>query len=134
MPTKQGAIQPAQAKRAYAASLRRLRDEQLACRDMRHAWEVDQDFHVVPSQSAGRRKVLALRRIWSCSRNCGVTKVQNFDVINDVLHFVSSYLKYPRDYQIPGIPRGVRPSIIVQQEAYRRAMERVAGMSSAEAQ
>lgn len=112
------------------AGIKGLNDTQLECRDMRHAWKVEEPYHVEPSQHAGRR-IEAVRRVLVCMRGCEVRRVEHYASTRGGLDKISQHYVYPEGYEIPGVPRGVKPSIIIQQESYRRFMEAVAGKANA---
>jgi len=118
------------AVRDLANGLARLPDNWVMCRDMRHAWSVEHDFWVEPSQSVGRRTE-SIRRELVCMR-CGTFRVEHYLSGRYGLDKVSQSYVYPTDYQIPGVPRGVKPSSVVQQEQFRRAMEKVAKAAAGE--
>jgi hypothetical protein len=111
--------------------LRRLEDNQLACRDMRHAWAVEEDYHAEPQQTAGR-KVVAIKRVLVCMRGCETRRVEHYVAARYGLDKISQHYTYLNNYTIPGVPRGVKPSVVIQQESYRRAMERIAGTTPRE--
>jgi hypothetical protein len=112
-----------------ANGLKQLSDNYLMCRDVRHAWAVDKDFHVEPMATVGRRHVTAVRRELLCMR-CPARRIEHYVSGKYGLDKVGQYYVYPSDYQIPGVPRGVKPQSIIQQEAYRRSLERAAGVAA----
>lgn len=114
----------AKAAKTLATGLTKLPDNWMACRDMRHAWSVEEEFHVEPSQVIGR-KIQSIRRILVCMR-CETRRIENYVAGRYGLDKVGQHYVYPNDYQIPGVPRGVKPQSIIQQEQYRRAMAKVA--------
>lgn len=113
-----------------AEGLKKLPEQYVECRGMLHAWEVLNDFRMTGQH--GQRGPRFLRRDLQCMRGCGVVRHDTFllrfhrgePLISEKLH--SSYT-YPDDYQIPGIPRGVKRHTIVYQEQFRRAMEHAGG-------
>lgn len=107
------------------AGLKELPDEFFVCRDIRHKWDITQDYHEVPYSHAGR-KLQALRRVLTCGR-CGGTRVQHFLNGRYGLTKLSDVASRPPGYSIHGVPRGVKHTSIIQQESYRRAMERATG-------
>lgn len=108
------------------ARITALSDSFLDCRDpgLRHAWMRQDDFHVIQMSTVGK-KIAALGRNEVCGR-CNTVKRERFIVTKGGIEKVGQSYDYPQGYTLPGIPRGVTPSTIVLQEAYRRAMERVA--------
>jgi len=111
--------------------LKRLEDHQLACRDMRHAWAVEQDYYVEPDQVVNK-KLQVIRRVLVCMRGCETRRVERYQLGRYGLDKIAQWYEYLGAYQIPGVPRGVKPSVIVQQESYRRAMERAANAAPGE--
>lgn len=104
-----------------ADALQELPDNWIMCRDMRHAWEVDQDFHVTKAKGG---KATEIKRTLACLR-CGTGRVETYHSTKWGLEKVAQHYTYPDNYQIKGVPRGVKPSFIVQGEQYRRAMEKI---------
>lgn len=131
MPKKElKATSPYQQKKARDLLTRRLQEmpeNWVNCRDMRHAWAVENDFHVVEQkQEKGGRRTMHVGRDLICMR-CPTIRHEVYIVTRyDGLEKVSQSYSYPEGYQIPGVPRGVKPQSIIQQEQYRRAMEKVA--------
>lgn len=108
-----------------ANALMELPDNWVMCRDMRHAWSVLEDFHVHIAQG---QKIQELRRVLHCLR-CQTLRIEIYHVGRYGLDKVRQHYTYPDNYQIKGVPRGVKPQSIVQQEQYRRSMERIANSS-----
>lgn len=112
-------------------SLTRLPDSYLACRDMKHAWEVTNDYHVVDEMKGGR-KVVDIRRVLACARcvdeNTGLPtqRVERYIFTAWGLEKVGQAYIYPSNYQLHGQPRGVKPSSLIYGEQYRRTLEKVA--------
>lgn len=112
-----------------AEGLKKLPEQYIECRGMLHAWEVLNDFRLTSANVPGPR---FLRRDLRCMRGCGVVRHDTFllrfqrgePIISEKLH---SHYSYPDDYQMPGIPRGVKRSTIIWQESFRRAMENAGG-------
>lgn len=115
----------AKARTAFKSAIEKLPDAYLRCRDLKHAWKVDHDFHVEPSVTEGA-KVVLLRRVLKC-RDCATLRVEHFIQGRYGLDKTGTYYVHPEDYHAPGVPRGVRISTIVQQESYRRALEKATG-------
>lgn len=115
------------AAKRLAETLKTLPDHWVVCRDMLHAWAVENDFHVTPMATVGRKSIMHISRELVCMR-CGTVRKEKYHLsARGGLEKVGQSYEYPEGYQIPGVPRGVKPSHIVRQEQYRRAMERVAG-------
>lgn len=108
-------------------SLRRaLRDvpsEYLFCRDLRHAWEVEADYHV--STVATKYEVI---RVLRCSR-CGCLRQDAFQPSRgEGLVRVACRYSYPADYLLTGknVPRGNKPVSVIRAEQYRRVLTSLA--------
>ena len=101
----------------------------LDCRDpgLRHAWTRENDFHVIEQsmERGSTGKFVFLGRTEICAR-CGTVKHERFQVGKKGVEKIGQSYEYPEGYLMPGIPRGVKPSTIIYQEQYRRAMEAVA--------
>ena len=119
-----------EAQKRVAEGLKGLPSNYVQCRGMLHAWEVLNDFRM--TGVATQRGPRFLRRDLTCMRGCGTVRHDTFllrfvagePMISEKLH--ASYT-YPEDYQIPGIPRGVKRHVIVYQEQFRRVMEAAGG-------
>lgn len=118
------------AQKRIAKGLRTLPAQYVQCRGMLHAWKVLNDFRMTGQK--GQKGPRFLRRDLECMRGCGVVRHDTFllrfvggePIISEKLHAAYTY---PDDYQIPGIPRGVKRHVIVYQEQFRRAMEAAGG-------
>lgn len=103
-----------------AEALQELPDNWIMCRDMRHAWTVEQDFHVVKVQ----KKASEIKRVLTCMR-CSTERIETYHATDWGLEKLRQHYSYPDHYQIHGVPRGVKPSFIIQGEQYRRAMAKL---------
>lgn len=103
-----------------AAALTELPENWLMCRDMRHAWTVSEDFHVEKNKGA---TVQTIKRVVSCLR-CETKRVEFYTPNRLGLEKISQHYTYPENYQFKGVPRGIKPSWIIQAEQYRRTMEK----------
>lgn len=117
-------ISQAEAAKTLRNGLRKLPDNFMACRDMKHAWMVEHDFFVEPQAVEGRN-IKSIRRILICGR-CETRRHERYIQGKYGLDKLSQWYENPENYQIPGVPRGVKSSSVIQQESYRRAMEKVA--------
>lgn len=114
------------AAQALRENLRTIPDNRLACRQYRHAWDDHAEFqtHVVKGSRTPH-----LRLEMSCMRGCGVilreiyivTRASGIERVQRVTDYSGA-----KGYLFPGVPRGVKPLTILQQERYRRSMERAA--------
>lgn len=111
-----------------ATALRDVPDNQLTCRGLRHAWAVDEDFHVYHVEQEGRgRQTMHIARKLGCMRGCGCSVLEVYiQTRYGRIERIERITMYPPGYLIAGVPRGVKPQSIVQQEAYRRSMESTA--------
>lgn len=115
------------ARARLADALTMLPEAWVMCRDVRHAWVVEEDFHVIwlTGQSVQEiKRVLVCMRcsskrheIYAPSRAFGLEKIR--------MHY-----EYPENYQITGVPRGNKPQAMVQQEQYRRLMIKVSALQT----
>lgn len=92
----------------------------LACRDLRHQWMVEDDFHV--TSQAKDRNVYVARSV-VCER-CGTVRVERYQLTRDGLELTSRYYNYVEGYQLANMPRGLKPVSLVREEIYRRAQEK----------
>lgn len=107
---------------ALADALEGLPDNFLTCRDMRHAWDLEQDFYV---EAKATVKTGNIRRRLRCLR-CDMKRVERYVQMKWGLEKVGQSYVDPEGYRIHGVPRGVKPSVIIQGEQFRRSMEKVA--------
>lgn len=115
-------------------SVAHLSDKFLQCRDpsTRHKWELLNDYHVVPASTTGR-KTTRIRRTFICERcstkDSPTTKDEFFILVNRngverLERIGNATINYTDGYQIPGVPRGVKPAEIIRAEQYRRAISK----------
>lgn len=106
------------------SSVGNLPDQWVACRDMRHAWDILNDFHVNGDGS----DLPQVRRELVCIR-CSTVRRETYE--NNVygLDRVNTNYLYPDNYQLHGIPREISLQAVIRQDQYRRAMERIAAAS-----
>lgn len=116
----------AKAIKVFKRGIEKLDDNQLACRDMRHAWQVEENYRAIPSQSEGKSRQL-IRRTLACSRDCETRRIETYALTRYGLEKIAQSYSYFDGYQIAGAPRGVKPSVIIQQESFRRAMKAAGG-------
>lgn len=107
-----------------AASLRdQLRKKPthfIQCRDMRHAWSVEVDYHVLNVEEVGE-KHLYIGRTLKCMR-CETLRVEEYVNRREGLEKLGQTYKYPSDYELVAVPRGVKPHWAIHSELFRRAM------------
>jgi len=111
----------AKAAAKLASAIVGISDAWLDCRDMRHAWKVHTDFHV-----AAFKGIQQITRVLVCIR-CETRRKELYSHSGFGLDKTRQVYEYPQGYQIKGVPRGVKPKNIVQEEQYRRALEKLAG-------
>jgi hypothetical protein len=113
------------AEKEINAKARKMPDAYLNCRDMRHAWDILNDFYVLKTIQVGK-VVTHVGRTLQCQR-CPTVRKETYIIRKNGLEKISQFYEYPEDYLFQGVPRGVKPSWIFQQEQYRRAVRRAAG-------
>lgn len=113
------------ASKTYVSALRTLPDKFVACRDMRHAWAVLNNFHKTPDSQEGK-KVMRVHRDLICMRCETVRHEEYLPLKGGLLDKVAQSYYHADGYLIPGVPRGANPQSVVQHEMYRRAMAEVA--------
>lgn len=112
---------------ALASALMELPDNWVICRDMRHAWDIYNDFHVAKNLQG----VNEIRRELICMRCTSLRREIYYNTLYG-LEKAKQYYQYPDRYQMQGVPRGNKPSAIINAEQYRRAMERLADRAAGE--
>lgn len=132
-PLTKDEIAEAQAK--VAEGLKQLPENFLDCRDLKHSWQKQANYrpreqHMEPGTGQVKTRVSPLLyRNLVCTR-CGTGRT---DVIYArTYERLSVSYTYPENYQMPGVPRGVKSSTILRQESVRRAMEEVANAQPGE--
>jgi hypothetical protein len=103
-----------------------------ACRDFRHAWAVENDYHVYKQyQERGRRSMYVARDL-VCMRCTTMRHEVYLATKTRGLERVSTSYSYPAGYQVQGIPAGTTAQNILAQIRYREAMETVAKASKSD--
>lgn len=125
MPKKSKYDEGTKAAKLLTENLQKLPANWVNCRDMMHAWSILNDFHVAGKIS----RTSIIKRELVCMR-CETVRHEEYEMTRWGLNKTYQSYSYPQGYQIPGVPRGVKPKAIVQQEQYRRAMEKVAGAAA----
>lgn len=125
-------VNDAAIRKTLAGALQTLPDEYLICRGQRHRFNLEEDFHVPTSATLVGRQARAagdIERHFRCER-CEVLRIERYQRVPDGLVPMGGalYREYPDGYQLVGlgIPRGVKPSGVVQSEEFRRSMSKVA--------
>jgi len=124
--------------KVYEAAIRKTSDTHFMCRQMKHAWTRKPGANVRVTLPAMRGDLPTITTLYVCMRGCGVVRKDRLTVKQispgnyRVIDKSPPSYEYPDGYQIPGIPRGVRPSIILQQEYVRRANEEIANAMAGE--
>lgn len=120
-------VNDAAIRKTLANALEGLPDAYLICRGQRHRFNLEEDFHVPTSATlVGRRATAAgdIERHFRCER-CEVLRIERYERTRDgiVPSGGALYREYPDGYQLVGlgIPRGVKPSGVVQSEEFRRS-------------
>lgn len=113
----------AQVHSDYKKALTVLPENWIMCRDVRHAWDVLNDFHVTPVEGT---KTLHFGRDLLCDR-CGSQRKELYVMRKGTgLEKVAQDYVYPEGYQMTGLERPESRTLILQMEQYRRAMARSA--------
>lgn len=109
------------------AKLKLVTGEQIECGIYRyHAYIFTGDYRPYnPGEYTGVRNIKRLVKLEQECARCGVIRTDTLD--EKTLERVGTpKYDYPESWIQPGIPKGVKPSTVYRQEAYRRAMEKVA--------
>lgn len=119
-------------RKATNTFLSALRDkplEEVVCRGVKHAWTVYNEPRVIENPET-RRDLPIMRIDLICERGGQAHPIRHETFVvkripgtsNEykVLERLDASYTYPHGYQIPGIPRGVKPSTIIWQEFVRR--------------
>jgi hypothetical protein len=113
-----------QAAENLATALQDIPDIYLDCRQYKHAWTVTEEF--IPFTVKGSR-VTHLRTSLECLRGCGVISYEVYTVTVarglERIRRSTSYANAP-GYQLHGMPRGVKPLQMLQEERFRRHQEK----------
>lgn len=109
-------------KKILREAMTSVPDDFLVCRDLKHAWEVTEDFHEVTDN---RDTHAFIGREVSCIR-CDTVRSERYQLTKDgLVRSGTSYL-YPEGYKLEDLPRGIKPVSIVREELWRRVVERAA--------
>jgi hypothetical protein len=95
-------------------------DPFLICRDLKHAWEVSEDYHEVVDQ---RDTSAFIAREVYCIR-CDTVRSERYQLTKDGLVRSRTSYEYVDGYKLADLPRGVKPVSIVREELWRRVVER----------
>ncbi len=111
-----------------------LDDNFLACRDIRHLWEVTRDFYVYEMAHEASKKTpkgaLIVARDLKCPR-CKTLRREVYVQRTWGIEKIRNTYSYASGYRVHGIPRGVTPSNVIHNIQYRRSMERLANKMKA---
>jgi hypothetical protein len=103
------------------------------CRDVRHAWAVENDYHVYKQyQEAKGSRSMYVARDLVCMRCTTVRHEIYLATKRNGLERVSTSYAYPPGFLIQGIPAGSSAQSILAQIRYREAMEAVAHASKSD--
>lgn len=94
----------------------------ILCRDIRHSWEIGEDFHLHPD--AREPKVTFVARSLKCIR-CGTERVTVYRQGRYRIERERTYYRYAEGYELHNLPTGVRPNQLIEDVQYRRAMKRL---------
>lgn len=106
-------------------ALREIDDGQLHCTIYRfHAYQFTGEYRPYnPGETTGVRNIVPLLKLEQECMRCGVIATDTFDARTMQRVGVRKY-NHPENWMPLGVPKGVKPGVIAQQEAYRRAMQR----------
>ena len=117
-----------QAEQLVAGDLSNLSDKFLFCRDLRHNWHVESNFHDAGFEVEGDGVTQAVERISVC-RNCGTRRTDVSVVVERPnlaprMEKLSTAYKYPKGYLMHRgqIPRDIGVSQLVRYETLRRVL------------
>ena len=113
------------------ALLMDLPDTFLFCRDLRHAWSVDNDFHVYSDVVNAKLTVIARDLI--CMR-CGTGRKEVYVQRSWGLEKIRNAYAYADGYQLKGAPRGVTASKLIHDIQYRKTMANIARLERQKSQ
>lgn len=106
-------------------ALREMDEGQLQCMIYHfHAYAFTGEYR--PYNPGETRGVRNITRLLMLEQECVRCHTIRTDIFNArTMERVSFHYDKPNSWLEPGVPRGVKPSVIAQQEAYRRTMEKV---------
>lgn len=126
--TKLKPIPRSQAEQLVAGDLSQLPDKYLNCRDLRHDWKVESNYHDAGFTVEGAGVTQAVERIILC-KTCGTRRTDVSVVVeraNSVprMEKLSTAYKYPKGYLMKRgqIPRDLGVSQLVRYETLRRVL------------
>lgn len=103
------------------------------CRDMRHAWAIENDYHVYKQyQEAKGSRSMYVARDLVCMRCTTIRHEIYLATKTRGLERVSTSYAYPAGFLMDGIPSGASSQSILAQIRYREAMEAVAHASKSD--
>ena len=108
--------------RAVKNGLKNQPNDFLACRDMRHAWDVSTDYFLAEDDNCIIRELECMR--------CHACRRDSFQIARDrrLVRNGTSYT-YPEGYLMKGVPRGNKSQDLVRGEIYRRMLAQAAEAS-----
>lgn len=127
--TKPKPLPRSQAEQLVAGDLSQLPDRFLNCRDLRHDWKVESNYHDAGFTVEGAGVKQAVERVILC-KTCGTRRTDVSVVVeraNSVprMEKLSTQYKYPKGYLMKRgqIPRDIGVSQLVRYETLRRVLE-----------
>lgn len=108
-------------------ALREMDDGQLQCQIYRyHAYTFTGQYRPYnPGETANVANIVPLLKLEQECARCGVIRTDTLNA-RTMERVGTPHYDRPQNWLPAGVPRGVKPSVIAQQEAYRRAMEQAA--------
>lgn len=111
-----------EAQKRVAKGLRTLPDNFLDCRDLKHSWRKINNYRPREMHTEGGKAKTRISPLLYRTLECVRCATQRTDVIYArTFERLSVSYDYPEAYTMPGVPRGVKSSTILRQEAVRRA-------------
>lgn len=101
--------------------LKKLPQDYILCRDLRHIWKVDRDLHL-EGEISGRQRV---ERTMTCAR-CSTVKTEHYVLHTSMsgiqrLSSVGYHYAYPPEYAIPEMSRAEAPREILRAARFSKA-------------
>lgn len=94
----------------------------ILCRDIRHSWDIGEDFHLYPD--AREPRVTFIARSLRCTR-CHTERVTVYRQGRYRIERERTFYRYAEGYQLHNLPTGVRPSEVIEMVQFKRAAGRI---------
>lgn len=100
------------------ARLEELPQNFLLCRDIRHSWEIGENFHLYHDNR--EPKVTFVARSLRCTR-CETERVTVYRQGRYRIERERVFYRYADGYEMHDLPKGVRPNQLIEDVQWRRA-------------